>query len=855
MKVFTPQLKIALFILITGVGAWLLLTAAYSFRSDFRLGIGDLGDAPYLSGFNGDEPGVPRYRWTGSSHSSASEQAIGVVTLPWGTNPAAANVVRVTLEAGTDRDPPQVQVWVNGSQVGQIQPDPGAYATIEFTIPTAASGGDSTRIEIRSSTFKPANDNRYLGVKVAEVQLVSSSSSFRRPPVDAWLWAWLYTIALGLVFVRLVGVGRLLWSAGAATILLIPWLLVPVVTPGWLNLWYTPYLLPFAALLALFALFVVWRTVVQNVLVAFLAKLESSPHLARNILLAVLLIYSVYALYIVLRMDYIGHADYADNAVAARNIVQGRGYSLDYVAQFYQTYTLPRPADTWPPLQPLMTVPFYLVFGATVWAAKLPNLILVPVLAWAIFVYGCRLFNRRTGLGAALLILVTVVPAFSSAPAVFETIAYPINDLIFTLLTLLVLFGFSIWLSSYAPSPTPAVTENEVTESAITETETPDPAPKPDRLAWLKSKSKILWLGLWCGLFFLSKPSGVILLLVAGVWVLWRKFVSRWVIPWRDLFLLAGVTLLAVSPFLIRNILQFHTLYFSTESYDTWVTKWNPPGERIYDLYTLKGLPNPRQLLEFGWDADFNAINNQFKHFFNDLFGGNLFAPLLLVLAALGLGVLPRRRSELSILLVLSAVVYVIFFNVVWHYEARYFLAWVPPILLLAVYGLSWLYDKMNVSSEDEEAKPEAKPTSHGASIWLVILVFGLLAVPGLLILPSEGESYTTTTGIVTIANWLKQHTPTTARVMSRNIWELSFHSSRDGVMVPNNATLAQIKTVMNQYNVNYLELDHLDDRDINQQWGQRSDLWPLLDAPTNYQGFTLLYNTDGFLIYSWNGQ
>ncbi|MFN8513407.1 MAG: hypothetical protein U0841_12620 [Chloroflexia bacterium] len=40
----------------------------------------------------------------------------------------------------------------------------------------------------------------------------------------------------------------------------------------------------------------------------------------------------------------------ADNAVVARNLVQGQGFSVDYVAQFYRDWpTLRHPAETWPP--------------------------------------------------------------------------------------------------------------------------------------------------------------------------------------------------------------------------------------------------------------------------------------------------------------------------------------------------------------------------------------------------------------------------------------------------------------------------------------------------------------------------
>ena len=840
MKNFEAKLNGLLFLAACGLGAWLLLTAAYSLRGDFRLGVGELADSPYLSGFNGDEAGTPRHRWTGGSRLSPTKEAVGVINIPWGLNPNTPSAMRIDLLGLPGQPPPTVEVRVNGVTVGQTRPDPGAYKTVEFSIP-AGMGGDSTRIEIVSPAIKLPSDSRYLGVQVAEVKLLSKAS-FRRPPLDAFGWGWLYALAVGLILLRWAGAGYLLWSAGAGVATLIPWLLLPLLAPDGLNLWYVPFWLPGLTLIAgLIAFFLYWR-LIRDWLLGGLARLESSPSLARNILLVVLLLYSLYALNIVLKMDYIGHADYADNAVAARNIVEGRGYSLDYAAQFYQRYSLPRPADTWPPLQPFLIVPFYAVFGPTVWAAKLPNLLLVPTLAWLIFVYGSRLFDRRVGLLAAGLSLFAVMPAFSAAPALFETIAYPINDLVFSLLSLCLLLEVGFLPGRFGPGTSSKIQQLELPLDDVE----PLPGFEGRVRAWLQKPSvRLALVGGLAGLLFLSKPSGTILLAAAGIWLLWHKYLarSRFRLSWPSLLTIAGIALLVISPFLIRNLLQWGTLYRSTEQYDSWVTKWNPPDEHIYDLYSPQNLPAPRQLLEYGWDNLFNAVNNQFRRFLANLTEGQLFAPLILALAGLGIFGLPRRLYRLAALLGLVGLVYVVFFLVYWHYEARYFLAWLPLIYLLGVYGLVWLYDKI-------------KGSAPGAAVVLIGLVVVGLVGPNLTnLVQTEGPGYTTGTGIVATAEWLKANTPADAVIMSRNVWELSFHSRRQSVMIPNNASLDQIKGVMRDYHATYLELDHLDSRSLNEVWGQRRDLWDLLDRPTDYKGFKLVYDTGGLVVYQWNGR
>ena len=137
--------------------------------------------------------------------------------------------------------------------------------------------------------------------------------------------------------------------------------------------------------------------------------------------------YALFALCVLPQVDWIGHADYADNAVVARNLAAGRGFVVDYVAQFYRDYPgITHPADTWPLLQPCSSPPFFQLFGAQTWVARLPNLLLLLGLAGAVYAFGSRWWDRRVGLlGAAFTLL---------HPYFFQTVLYPINDLAFTLL-------------------------------------------------------------------------------------------------------------------------------------------------------------------------------------------------------------------------------------------------------------------------------------------------------------------------------------------------------------------------------------------------------------------------------------
>ncbi|HST04512.1 MAG TPA: glycosyltransferase family 39 protein, partial [Chloroflexia bacterium] len=110
------------------------------------------------------------------------------------------------------------------------------------------------------------------------------------------------------------------------------------------------------------------------------------------------------------------HADYAENANIARSLVEGHGLTVDYTAQFYTDRPqLTHPADTWPLLQPLLIAPFFMLFGPETWAAKLPNLLILLALAWAVFYVGSRLWDRRAGLVAGLLTLLHTISSTRSS--------------------------------------------------------------------------------------------------------------------------------------------------------------------------------------------------------------------------------------------------------------------------------------------------------------------------------------------------------------------------------------------------------------------------------------------------------
>src|SRR5439155_17792844 len=166
-------------------------------------------------------------------------------------------------------------------------------------------------------------------------------------------------------------------------------------------------------------------------------------------------------------------------------LVSGKGLTVDYIAQFYKDYGpgISHPADTWPLLQPLLITPFFALFGSTTWAAKLPNLFLVLVLAWAVYIAASRLWDSRVGLLAGLLTL--------AHPYFFNSVLYPINDLGFTLIFFLL--AWLVWSQGSGVRGQ---------GSGPQETLAPNPQPLSPGTAFAGR------IGVLAGLLVWSKPSG-----------------------------------------------------------------------------------------------------------------------------------------------------------------------------------------------------------------------------------------------------------------------------------------------------------------------------------------------------------
>ena len=836
--------------------ALVALLVSYHFRRTLAVDVGSLWDIPLVSGFNADEADISyRYRWT-SGHSEVYCPEAG-----------SDSPFRVTVWAQGPRltgqsQPITMSVSVNGSllryagvaQQGDVGPplhvtlteqlQPYAFfVTVSELIDGIPPGSDyGYTVGIDTSTFRPPGDERTLGAKVSRVEFAPSGADtlqgINSPPFSAAFWLLVTVLGLFGIFSPM----RRPWSS------ILPYVgvLLLCVLLFTARLYAAVLMPPAGVALGLLGLLVWQRERVRR----WPDAVESlrSGSWASLIMAAALAIYALVALSTLSHVDAIGHADYAENAVIARNLLSGRGLTVDYSAQFYRDYGpgLSHPADTWPLLQPILIAPFFVLFGAVTWAAKLPNLLLVLGLAWAVFALTSRLWDARVGLLAGLLALLH--------PYFFNAVLYPINDLAFTLI-----FFLLAWLAWHELSPV-AGSERFPTWAA---------------LAARLHRRRLFAIGALSGLLVWSKPSGAALLVglaLCALWVWWRRSgAGKRAVPWKPLAWAGGALVLVLLPLVVRNLLAFGVPFYSTESTDVWILRYWPlhNWEDIYKVYFGQELPHPRWVVggKFGYQNLVDAVLGGFgslwqKGILADPGQGDSIIGLLPLWGALvGLAASVRRVQSLFAMVGLCMGLYALFVLLYWHFEGRYFQVAVPWLYMLLAWGVFWVFDRLHETRSPEAATRSVDAQAAGPSPSTTRSVFGALVLPlavAGLIWPSlsaigtQIESDSVQTGFVAGMAWLKDHSSPQDVVMTRDPWELNWHTSRKAVMIPND-DLTTIERIMKRYGVTLLQLggpvDGIDVRRCPGTVGSRPALGRLYCGEER-AGFKLLYRQGGLTVY-----
>lgn len=434
----------------------------------------------------------------------------------------------------------------------------------------------------------------------------------------------------------------------------------------------------------------------------------------------------------------IGHGDTANTAVVARNLFEGRGFTVDYLWQFYKDYpSIAHPEDTWPLAQPTLVAVSYKMFGISTFAAKVPNVFLLILLMGSVYYIVYKLT------GDQWFSLISCLLTFLS-PVIIEHTLYPFNDI-----GLALAFVWLVFLTSQILSPIPK-----------------------------QSKHLLLW-SIVSGLSILQKPSSIIFVGLALIFIVKEKGYKT-LIKWAIL-----PVILIPLPYFVRNQLLFGSPIFSLEGYHLFLTKYRDFQE-IFKVY-FNHLPSISTFREYGYLYVVQEIFRNFRFEIDSLITqSQLVHPLLLGASALYL--LERKdqglEKRLNDLTKTFFLVYLIFIPTVWHFELRYFLIFIPLIIIFLCLKANSLHLKGVVS-------------------FLLLALVSLTGIKSHL----SALKVSPVSARETSSTWIEQNTSRQSIIMTQDPWELSFYSQRASVMIP----LENLETTLNiakKYKASYLQLD-----------------------------------------------
>lgn len=206
-------------------GTAILFFAVYQYRPAHTVNVGTTtDDKPYVLNMHQAERGPEgRYRWTGAD---SAVRLPGMAGGPW----------RVTLRLAAGANPhPRSNVLVNGVQLQTIDPQPG-FKDYAFDVPASVVGNGDLIVTIKSTTFRPSNDRRELGVVLSRVSVEPiGDPGFLWPPFTQ-TGRLLAVAVLSFLIATVAGFGPLgSLVVGASPVLGLAVLLL--VNRPWLTVW------------------------------------------------------------------------------------------------------------------------------------------------------------------------------------------------------------------------------------------------------------------------------------------------------------------------------------------------------------------------------------------------------------------------------------------------------------------------------------------------------------------------------------------------------------------------------------------------------------------------------------------
>ncbi len=574
----------------------------------------------------------------------------------------------------------------------------------------------------------------------------------------------------------------------------------------------------------------------------FKSILESKPDSHIVILLVIGFVVFLAKCIIVYPIQYIGYADAAAYAEMADSLIHGRGFEVDYISSYFMKYDsqVSRPEEHWPPLYSMAIAPFFLIFGKTAFAAKLPSIIIscffLPLVVYFIAkeLTGSKFPGFAAGLGVLFY------------PVIFEESLQSLSDVLYSFVVCAgVLFSMKA----------------------------------------LDDERFFYPLGVFMGLSYYAKGSGLIL--IPGH-ILFQVIARRSV---KKILISLFIAFLILLPWFIRNYVHFRDPLFSTQRFISSYIGFEGWEAGAYDLYW--GERPPPSYLDNVYKGGIRhaarvALDHLKGHFWMTFVDINSGRPLIQDREKLTRWEGPAREAFLTYFVNIPALLGIVllwgnkkrhiiwiiagslslFMSIVWSPIYRLML---PIICLMMPLGWATHFyvikiivsrlkrrfrhdaDAVSLSPEGESPLPPPWKRGNVQGLWekgdlpgilvcCLALIVVAISVEGICREYSRGvyPYHDSAWDCIDMGRWLKENASRDSITMTEFPWDLHFYSEQRAIQIPR-ASLRKTIEVMRFYKPEYLLL-------ITQRIGYKPSLIPLVTGQA--PGLELAYSNREMKLY-----
>lgn len=518
-----------------------------------------------------------------------------------------------------------------------------------------------------------------------------------------------------------------------------------------------------------------------------------SALLLLGVICAVVLILNIYHLS---RRDFLLGYDSANYADVAENLTRGRGFTIDFMLHFFRRYpAVSHPEDRRLSIHSAVIALFFLLFGKSAFAAKLPNILMGSlVLPLTTYVLARSL---RIGKRAAFFAAVSVI----FAGGVLSQTHTAMADLLFTWFFLLYVYSLYRGL---------------------------------DDSRWLYGA------GIFTGLCYLAKTQGLILFPMTLVYYISVKgMVSA--LKNRHLLLSMLAAAIVMSPFLMRNYRLYNDPFYTTIRYNAGYDEYFESSpltwwERTFKVYWDAGPPDYRREMLGRRPAELAVKVARQLRYAGRRLGKILWLSLLSVV------VFHRRKKVRNLwFLVLT---YLLVISLFFAFHGRYEIPLVPVLLILMWGGIAAVVEKAAGRISAGGVTRRGLFSLEKKAAFALTAVFLLLAFPDIRNFTANLHAgpHRFQGDLIEVARWSSENLDKSSVVMTHDPALFNFYSGMRAVQIPYDEE-KQIAAVIDHYGVTHVvpwTLGESAYRRVLKETGYRGNInILLLDPSTKYSNLS----------------